>query len=954
MEPILETIAKEILASDGENLDSLRIILPNRRAALFLHQHLLRHQERVSWSPLILTIDDFITRTSLLDRADPVRCIFALYDQYCGQTSDPDTLDEFYLRGETMIRDFDELDKYLVDPDLLFRNIRDLKELEEPLAGLEPDQVQFIRQFWGGFLQGGGSGEKQRFLSFWNKLPGLYHGLKQELESEGEGYTGMIYREIADRIEQGILEYEWQGKTLVAGFNALNACEKRIFRWLQAHGAQFYWDYDHEYMEDEIQEAGRFIRENLREFPPPQDLDAFRGLSMQKEIRIHELPSDVLQAKTVHRILNEIPRDDLSPGTQTAVVLCDEELLMPVIMSLPEGVADVNVTMGYPLKNTPLFNLVDSLFRMQHHIRTEKDGSLLFYHREVISILSHPYLNLDPGNDYGNILAEMAGENLYWVEERRLSGSLAGMLFRKVRDAGDLLDYLKKITLQLLERLSRGRGTLRPELERETLFQMIILLNQLETKVREREGITGLLVERLLLKMLSVLRIPFEGEPLSGIQIMGILETRLLDFRNVILLSMNEEVMPASTAGSSFIPYALRLAFQMPSREDKDAIFAYYFHRLLQRADRVDLLYNSTGEGVRTGEMSRYLYQLMFEKGIGITRTTMEIRDQEIHGIEISQTESITRKLMKFATSGEDGRILSPTAINTWLDCSLKFYLRYVAGIGESDRIKEELDASGFGTVVHEAIKEIYSRIANHPDPVITRKAITTALRSDLAEEELKNAFTRHHFKGRKKGTLEGRNILIFSVMLNYMKKVMIRDRTRTPFRLIAAEQSYEKLLEIRVNGKTVPIRIGGKIDRVDQKGEVFRVIDYKTGEVNTRFPSMEALFDPLMSSRNSAALQVLIYAWLTQGKHEGKIQPGIYGMKALYDDGFDPLLTMGSRSGQQILEDFSDHASEFMESLKPAVERIFDPSVPFRQTTVESRCATCDFAELCNRASMD
>lgn len=955
MKPILESLAKHLARQDGPGLGNMRIILPNRRAGLFLQRHLSLHIKEVQWAPRIYAINDFISENSELSLCDPVEALFSLYDIYQESVETPDPLDEFYFWGEIMLRDFDELDKYQVDPDMLFKNIIDLKMLEDALAGLDAEQIKFVRQFWAGFHEGDQTPEKEKFLDIWKLLPLLYNGLRKKLISSGEGYQGMLYREIAERTERGELNYTWEGQTLIVGFNALNSCEKKIFFWLQKHGAEFFWDYDHQYLEDTGSEAGRFLRENMRNFPPKTKIENFRGLDEEKEIRIFELPTDVLQAKTVHRILEEEEDGPQRDCTDTALVLCDEELLMPVIMSLPESTGEINVTMGYPMKNTPVFSFIDALLRMHKNIRSGSDGKISFYHKDVSAVLLHPYLREIEGISGPGLLEEITANNLIQVDSTMFTGSFEKKIFCPIEQAGDLLTYLRAIFSQILEHLAKNQTGMHQALDREFIFQLLVHLNKLETLLAQRPSISVSILERLIRKQLSGLRIPFEGEPLSGLQLMGILETRLLDFRHVILLSMNEEVMPASFSSQSYIPYALRLAFKMPAREDMDAIYAYYFNRLLQRAEKVDLLFNSGSDGVRTGEMSRYLYQVFYSRGIEVIRPGLEVVARETPALVVPHTPETDRKLARYSLNNKDDRYLSPSAINTYIDCSLKFYLRYVAGIGEADEVLEEIDAAGFGTVVHESIRELYQKIAEGHQGTITGEELKKLKASSQTSEVLKKAFLKQHFRGRKKSTIEGRNIIIFRVMLRYLEKIIETDLAITPFELVSAEKSYTRLLEISSEKTSLKIQMGGKIDRVDRVGDLLRVIDYKTGNARQGFQDLEALFEGGLSNRNGAAMQTLFYAWLVAGEHPGEaVLPGLYVMKALYGDSFDPALTLGSFRNKKRIDSFSEYEEEFLSLLKEVLERMFNPEQAFKQREHDVKCAYCDFAAICNRTSLD
>jgi len=761
----------------------------------------------------------------------------------------------------------------------------------------------------------------------------------------------MQYRDIAHRIDTGEISNSWEGQTIIAGFNALNSCEIRIFSWLEKQGAKFFWDYDHQYINDPVNEAGRFLRSNLKRFPDRVKLEEFKGLSKEKEIRIFELPSDVLQAKTIHRILEETDPGASGECTDTALVLCDEELLMPVVMSLPEDTGEINITMGYPMKNSPVYSLIDSLLRMQNNLRHTKAGRITFYHKDVVSILLHPYLrNLESLPD-GTLIHEITKSNLIQVDSQLFRGDFEKKVFRSLTEARDMLNYIRDIFIHILEQLASEEEPLKHSLDKEFIFQLLIHLNKLDSLVLRQPQITYGILERLLRKQLSGLRIPFEGEPLSGLQLMGILETRLLDFRRVILISMNEEVMPASQSGQSYIPYALRMAFRMPAREDKDAIYAYYFQRLLQRAEKVDLLFCSASEGVRTGEMSRYLYQLMYRHNLPIIRPGLEVVAREASPLVIEHKAEVERKLARYLVDDEKQKYLSPSAINTYIDCSLKFYLRYLAGIGEPDEVLEEIDAAGFGTVVHDAIRELYDLISHGNEGRVTVEELKKLKASKKPEEVLKKVFIKEHFRGKKVADLEGRNIVIFRVMLRYLEKIMDTDLKIAPFALVSAEKAYMRELEICSGEDELTVRLGGKIDRVDRVGGVLRVIDYKTGNARQGFPGMDTLFNGALLSRNGPGMQTMFYAWLVAGAFPGEqILPGLYVMKALYGKEFDPALTIGSHRQKSRIESFSEYEEEYLVLLRSLLSQLFDPDTPFIQREHDAKCNYCDFASICNR----
>jgi CRISPR/Cas system-associated exonuclease Cas4 (RecB family) len=950
MRPILETLAN-YLSGDGERrLEDTWIVLPNRRSGLFLQRHLAHHSSGVNWSPRIMTINEFISELSGLGEIEPVESVFALYDIYRAEVANPEPLDEFYHWGERMLADFDEIDKYLVDAGMLFRNLLDLKELEDPLAGLDQQQIKFIRQFWAGFHEGGDTSEKTRFLQIWELLPRLYHGLREKLHSRDCGYQGMQYRQVVEFIDKGLLEVP-EGNVIVAGFNALNGCEKHIFNWLKNQGAEFFWDFDHAYLGDPDSEAGRFMRDNLKSYPPNVELESFRGLGDEKEIRIFELPSDVLQAKTVYRILEENRKVSPATCTETAVVLCDEELLMPVITSLPDHIEELNITMGYPLKITPLFGFVDALLRMQRNARKGRNGVDQFYHKDVMTVMLHPYFRGRDGTGEGEIVELINRSNMIYVDRDSLAGELENNIFRKVDGFREMLGYLREIFQQILDKMAGEGPTLQQQLDREFIFHMLIHLNKLEIATGPGKELTAEMFERLFRKIISGVRIPFEGEPLVGLQLMGILETRLLDFKHVVLLSMNEEIMPAGHHPYTFVPYSIRKAYGMPAREEKDAIYAYYFFRLLQRAEKVDLLFNSGSEGMRTGEMSRYLHQLVFKRGIRIIRPGMDITAVPVRPLVIQRSEATDAILNGYAGVGASEKYLSPSAINTFMDCSLKFYLRYLAGIGEPEEVLEEIDAAGFGTVVHETVRMLYQELADRKRGVITREDLEDLLQGGSTPRVLRENFIRHHFKGKRTAVIEGRNMIAYRVMYRYLEKIIQTDLRIVPFTLISAEQTYTQTIPVKLEQETLRIRLGGKIDRVDKTGDLIRVIDYKTGNTSMRFPSLESLFDFESGTRNGAAFQTLLYAWLVEKLHPGQqILPGLYAMRELYKPDFDPALAMGTHPSRIRVGSFSEVEEEFVALLKETLSRIFHPTEPFVQTENLMKCRICDFATICSR----
>jgi CRISPR/Cas system-associated exonuclease Cas4 (RecB family) len=947
----LEALATYVVKHVQTDPSELCFVFPNRRSGLFFKRFLVRHADRTMWAPPVVTINELMADLAQMEIADPLDTIFELYDIYNNNSDHPEPFDSFYPWGEMMISDFDTLDKYLVNPDAIFRNIRELKEIDETFGGLEEEQVEFIRKFWKSFHQGDATREKEIFLSTWKLLPVLYHALTRALESRGEGYEGMLYRKVAESDMVALdsrLKYEHY---FFAGFNALSASEKKVFRKLKKKGvASFFWDYDEHYMGNESMEAGRFLRENLREFPPPADLGIFRNLDTDLPVRIFDLPSDVLQAKTVNQLLQE-RSTPIEEANDTAIIACDENLLMPLLVSLPEQVDLVNITMGYPFSNTPLSSFVETILRLYKNARSTAGERTRFYNRDVLSVLNHQYYKLISASDPSADVKKIVFENRVYVEPGFFSDEFARSVFRPVNTAAELCYVLNELMMFILGRLQEEEGQRYQDLEKEYVLVMLSRLNKLRKVAAGRTEVELQTFILLFRKIMANQRIPFTGEPLAGLQVMGILETRLLDFDHVIMLSVNEEIMPASTAGNSFIPYSMRYAYGLPVREDMDAIYAYYFYRIIQRAKKVDLLFRSASEGVRSGEMSRYLYQMKYTFNSRVIRPVLSVSAAEKVAVHIPKTPVVMEHLAKYLEGESKGKYLSPSALNTYIECPLKFYFRKVTRVQEQEELLEELDPIGFGNILHHTIHDLYQAISAR-EKMINAEDLEKLTRGVMLDEALERNFITEFFKSGGKRQIEGRNLVILAILKKYLLKIIETDLAIAPVEIINLEQEYEMVVDIMTENGPCGVKVGGLVDRVDRPhGGITRIIDYKTGSSETGFDSISSLFDKERSNRSKEAFQAMVYATLYLHHHPGEpVMPGLYVVRKLFGEKYAPEFRIGEKRQKMPLLDFSTFAGEFMEHLTRLLEEIFDPSVPFEQTSVTERCKYCDFRGICNR----
>ncbi len=649
--------------------------------------------------------------------------LFELYKVYRSVKKSPESFDEFYFWGDMLLDDFDDVDKYLVDARLLYRNVLDIKNIDHQFGGLSEEQIEIIKKFWVNFETEKPTREKIGFVDIWSVLIDLYNGFRSSLREQNIAYEGMIFRDLAENREDDFYSgIEWDMVHFI-GFNALNECEKSVMKKFRKEGkARFYWDYDNSYIKKGNQNsAGFFMRENLKIFgnDMPRDWNYNTLLSESIPVvrrRVIETSSDVAQVKLIPELVNQLP--DLTEETahHTAIVLADENLLMPVLTSLPENIGDINITMGYPLKQSLVYTLMKHLMELQRNA-SGSAGAVRFGYKDVISILKHTLISELLKEDDTQILREITETNLVWVPAERFYRSPdLSIIFTRPAAAADLSVYFKNILSRIascnddLKDESGNRSTSQ-NIRTEFIYRIVLSLNRLETIAGSSDvTFSTETYMRILDKLLRIQSVPFSGEPLSGIQIMGILETRTLDFKNLVILSVNEGVLPSVSTGSSFIPFSLREAFGLPSINHQESIYAYHFYRLLQRAENVTFLYNSNSEGLRSGEMSRFLVQMKYDTLLKpeFRDLSFEIKSHRIIGDRIARTEEHLKQLKSRFADQSSARVLSPSAINTWLSCRMKFYYRYVNGLREPEIVTKDIDPAMLGEILHDVMRKLY------------------------------------------------------------------------------------------------------------------------------------------------------------------------------------------------------------------------------------------------------
>ena len=964
MKPFLYQVATLFYQQYGAEIHRLAFVFPNRRAGLFFQKYLSEISEKPLFSPSILTINDLFMQLSGKHPADKIQMLFRLYELYKQRSGSSESFDEFIYWGEMLLNDFDDIDKYMVDARMLFRNVSDLKSLDDDFNYLSPEQVQAIRSFWSSFYPKGDSPNQQHFLELWEILYDLYAGLRTSLAKDGCGYDGMIFREVVEQLEKEPMSDFPFDQVVFVGLNALSVSEERLLLALQKKGvADFYWDYVGPWVTDPDNKASFFLERNLRLFPSRMQLPATEPV--QAEIRVMGVPSAIGQAKQVYPILQALADEQQltdESALRTAIVLPDEHLLVPVLNAIPEAIQHINVTMGYPLAGTPVAALMEYILTLQKNIRYI-DRVPVFYFRDVLPILNHQYVMAAAPEEVSQLVKDMTAGNRIYVHAADLNRhELLSILFTPVQNTEELSDYL----IHVLEALNACLRNNRPnpddeemisnstqttvDIEQEFIFHYFATVNRMKEVMREAKIEMRLdTYFRLLKRMTDLITIPFEGEPLSGLQVMGVLETRALDFDRLIILSMNEGIFPLKKAANSFIPYNLRRGFGLPTYEHQDSVWAYHFYRLIRRAKQVTLLYDTRTTGLQTGEVSRFVHQLRYHYQYPLIDELVvyDVASSAVPPISVQKTAEVEKLLSDFLSGGP--RALSASAINTYLDCPLKFYFSVLEQIQEEDEITETVERDVFGSILHKVMEDLYAPFKG--------KLVTADLLKLLGKDQplltgtIARAFAELFFKSPVVRPLEGENFLTGEMIRKYAEKILEQDARFTPFHYIESEKKVRAT--ITLSDRRV-VQLKGFIDRVDSLDRVLRIVDYKTGSGKLEFESVEGLFDKEVKDRPKAVMQVFLYAWMYQQLPEYTgmpIQPAIYYLRTLFQRSFNPVVEQKKGRGKaDKVNSFQEFASDFEDKLRQCLDEIFNLDIPFTQTETGKACAYCSFRGLCGK----
>ena len=965
MQTFLQLVAQDLYQKIGNDLSRVAIVFPNKRASLFFNEYLAMQSDRPIWSPAYVSISELFRQLSPWKSGDPIWLVCELYKVFREETRSEETLDDFYFWGELLISDFDDVDKNLVDADRLFSNLQDLKNIMDDYDFLDSEQEEAIRQFFQNFSIERRTQLKEKFISLWDKLGDIYHHYRHNLAELGIAYEGMMYRYVMEELQPDKLKYEHY---VFVGFNVLNKVETKFFERLREAGkALFYWDYDvfytrlpRENTPPYTHEAGEFILRNLKIFPNELPEAVFDTLRKPKNVRFISAPTENAQARYLPEWIRSVTKRDL-PETpvkekENAVVLCNEALLLPVLHSIPSEVKNVNITMGFPLAQTPVYSFVSALIELQTTGYRRDTGR--YQYEAVQSVLKHPYTRQLSTSAEG-LEKQLTRDNRFFPLPSELKqDTFLEQIFTPKTGLSALCQYLTEMLREVavLYRKEQETDDIFNQLYRESLFKSYTLINRLLNLIDNGElNIQIETLRRLLCRLLATSNIPFHGEPAIGMQVMGVLETRNLDFRNLIMLSLNEGQLPKADGDSSFIPYNLRKAFGMTTIEHKNAVYAYYFYRLIQRAENVTLLYNTASEGLNRGEMSRFMLQFLVESPHTISREYLEAGQSPQSGREIrveKTPEIITRMYERYDVNRHPRSLFSPSALNTYLDCRLKFYYRYVAGLKAPDEVSAEIDSALFGTIFHRAAELVYKDLtANGKE--IRKDDLEQVLSNNIKlQNYVDTAFKEEffHVALTEKPEYNGTQLINAKVITSYLRQLLRNDLQYAPFFMEGMEKKVTEIIEIETPQGKLALNIGGTIDRIDSKDDTLRIVDYKTGGSPKTPENIKQLFTPA-DGRPNYIFQTFLYASIMCRKQSLKVAPSLLYIHRAASETYSPVIEMGEARQPKIpVNNFAFYEDEFRERLQTLLQEIYNPEEAFTQTEDTKKCEFCDFRELCRR----
>ena len=902
-----------LLAGNSINyLEQTTFIVPSKRASTFLKRDISSNLKTPIFSPDIYSIEDFIAEIAELSYASSTELLFILYASYLKvNTEEKEDFNSFLKWGQTLLQDFNEINRYLIDDSKLFPYLSSIQKLEQ--WGVTDKKTELIT----------------KYLAFWNSLPSIYKEFNSELLGAKMGYQGLVYQQAHEQVASYLIANP-NKKFVFIGFNALNEAESRIIQYFLSQGnTDIYFDLDHYFLEDNLHSASYFIR-NYKKTWGYFKSNPLKGITenylKNKSIKIIGVPKSVSQANYVGSLINKLNIAEDNNLKNAALVLADENLLSPILHAMPASVAEVNITMGLPIAKSTLSNFFDSLFQL--HTTTKKDG--IFY-QEMLKFLSNPYtaiLLTENGVDYAKKLQEkinldnwvyLKPEQIFSVISRK--NTLFEKLFNRVINANSLLELLQLVINVLKEKIILEKSSY----DLEELYHSHKILNQIEEQLSSHPYVTDIKsLKSLFFELLSNETLDFKGDPIKGLQIMGMLESRVLDFDTVIITSVNEGILPSGKSNNSFIPYDVKQEFGLPTYREKDAIYTYHFYRLLQRAKNIYLIYNTEPDVLEGGEKSRFINQLLTDENINscITHTiaSPSVKSNSAKDSSIEKSAQLIEELKLIAAKG-----FSPTSLSNYIRNPLDFYKRNVLKIDVANSVEESIAHNTFGTIVHDSLEDLYQPLVS---AIITPK-ILLSLRENIPTTVKRN-FTKANPGA---DITKGKNLIIFNVIMKYLEdfiKSEILQAREHQIRILGIEQNLS--VQLNVPELEFPILLKGKLDRIDEIDGQLRIIDYKTGKVTAGEVELMDWNSLVEDKKYNKAFQLLCYALMYQDKTNiNSLHAGIIPIKMI-SSGVYRFATKTSVRGSK------DHCidlkviSEFKIQLHKLLVEIFNPKIPFTE----------------------
>ncbi|MEJ1221358.1 PD-(D/E)XK nuclease family protein [Sediminicola sp. 1XM1-17] len=916
MKSFLEEVIEEVSHKYG-SLEDIVFVLPSKRAGTFLRNSIAKTTTRASFAPEIYSIETFIEKMADLGYANNTEQLFQLYECYLKTVhEEPENFYAFSKWGQTLLQDFNEIDRYLVDPKAIFSHLSAIKEINH--WSLQEGKTQMITDY----------------LQFWNNLPELYDAFNSSLLKKGLGHQGLVYRKATEQLKSYLTAHS-KAIHIFIGFNALNTAESRIIQEiLENSTSEIYWDIDPYFLEDQIHDAGHFIRQHMKTWnyftnKPVQGVK--ENYLEKKDIKIVGLPKSVSQAKYVGHLLDKIHAENQNHLKNTAVVLGDETLLNPIMNSVPEKIEGINITMGYPLHNSPLAGFFTQFFDL--YLNRDQQG---WYFQDLLSFLSHPYTKIyltRNGTDGGYILSEaIKSKNWSYVNKEKIVSvmppaitNIHHLFFSEDKSIRDFLETCSTVITGLKEPFKLGGQ----DLGMEYLYRFHELFNQLNDLTRQYPFISDLRsLSGLYRELLSSETLDFRGEPLKGLQIMGMLESRNLDFETVILTSVNEGILPSGKSNNSFLPFDLKIAFGLPTYKEKDAVYTYHFYRLLQRAKQVYIIYNTEPDVLEGGEKSRLIAQMLTDKNrsADITELTAapEISPSIKKPCTIQKEGLLMEKIKALAEKG-----FSPSSLTNYIRNPIDFYKRSILKIDDVNEVEENVAANTFGTIVHDSLEELYTPFIGE---ILTKEGLDSML------PQINHVVKSHFAKSYADGDISrGKNLIAYEVVIQYIKnfiKAELGEIQNHDIKILGLEEGWNTTVEIE--GLDYPVVLKGKLDRIDERDGMLRIIDYKTGKVSSTDVEVYDWQELITNYDFSKAFQLLCYAYMYHSKKPiQQLEAGIISFKNLKDGLllFATKSKKGDRNKDTLIT--PETIALFHSALQTLILEICNPDIPFMEKEV-------------------